>query len=173
MEQPKKKSGWPFFLIGLLIAGASTNLFMVFLAVSDPSFAVEDQYYKRAIDWDKEMAQQKQNALLGWSIQLQTQLSKAVSAAKNKGRMALRVHVLDAKKKAIVPTEVKIVSFHNARASQLYRRTLKPNAKGIALAAMPFPREGIWEFRFEITQGKKRFTHTMQRRLQFSKTSGS
>jgi len=66
----KKGWYWPFFLVGLQASGVGANLYFMSRAISDPSFAVEPDYYAKAIAWDAHQAQARDNAELGWELKL-------------------------------------------------------------------------------------------------------
>lgn len=171
-EKSKKGRMWPIFLIGLLFSSAAANIVMVMLAVNDSSFAVEEHYYKKALNWNKEMAQQKQNALLRWSVGLHTSVGKKHLGATGKYPLLLQVKVLDKQKKPLAPkATVKVISFYSGHASKKYQRTFKRNKAGLFVSAIPFVRSGLWVFRFTIAEGKKQFTQTIERTIKASKSS--
>lgn len=78
---------WPFFIIVLLVGGAGANVALMVIATRDPSFAVEPDYYQKALRWDEAMTQESHNAALGWSVAV------GVDAATRSGptRIVLRV----------------------------------------------------------------------------------
>ena len=43
---------WPAILLALLGGHAAICVAMIVVATNDPSFAVEPEYYTRALDWD-------------------------------------------------------------------------------------------------------------------------
>ena len=53
----KRGWGWPVFLVGLLVAGVGVNLVLLVAATGDPSFAVERDYYRKGMEWDRTLAQ--------------------------------------------------------------------------------------------------------------------
>ena len=57
---------WPAVIVGLLLSGAAANIGFMIVANRDQSFAVEPDYYRKAVDWDRRMAQETRNAELGW-----------------------------------------------------------------------------------------------------------
>ena len=58
---------WPIAIAGILFAGIASNVGFAILASSDPAAAVEPDYYRKAVAWDQEMAQEERNIALGWS----------------------------------------------------------------------------------------------------------
>ncbi|HXS19354.1 MAG TPA: FixH family protein, partial [Polyangiaceae bacterium] len=78
-EQPRSKPGvsnkalfWMFVPVGLLVVSATGWLSMVSIAVRDPGFSVERDYYKKASNFDQELDQRAHNAALGWRARVVT-----------------------------------------------------------------------------------------------------
>ena len=57
---------WPVAIVGLLVGGAAANIGFMIVANRDATFAVEPDYYRKAVDWDRAMAQEARNVELGW-----------------------------------------------------------------------------------------------------------
>ena len=49
------------------------SLIVVYVATSDPSHAVEENYYQKAIAWDDKRAQDRVNQDLGWSLSFEAE----------------------------------------------------------------------------------------------------
>ena len=62
---------WPVAIVGLLVSGAAANIGFMIVANRDATFAVEPDYYRKAVDWDHTMAQEARNAELGWRVTAQ------------------------------------------------------------------------------------------------------
>ena len=58
--------------MALLVAWAGANIAFVVITSRDASFAVEPNYYAKALAWDQTMAQQARNEALGWSVSAQS-----------------------------------------------------------------------------------------------------
>jgi nitrogen fixation protein FixH len=57
---------WPLLVIGALAAQMGFGFWMMHVAGSDPNFAIEPDYYARAVNWDSTMAQSRRDHALGW-----------------------------------------------------------------------------------------------------------
>ena len=70
---PSTKPGrrWPWILAGALTVQAAGIITMVTIASSDPSFAVEPDYYQRAVAWDSYAAQREASRALAWRAEVQ------------------------------------------------------------------------------------------------------
>lgn len=149
----KKGWYWPFLLVGLLAAGVGLNLYFMSRAVSDPSFAVEPDYYAKAIAWDAHQAQARDNFELGWTLKLHV-----AAADKGTGRARLVASLLDRDGVPVPGLTVELEAFHNARASQVVNATLAETAEHVYAADVAVSRPGFWEFRVAAMRGTEVFT---------------
>jgi nitrogen fixation protein FixH len=149
----KKGWYWPLLLVGLLASGVVANLYFMGLAVSDPSFAVEPDYYAKALAWDAHLAQAKENAELGWTIAL-----AVADADRATGRAHVVARLFDRDGRPLPGLTVGLTAFHNARASQVVAATLSETAEHAYAADVAVSRPGLWEFRVAATRGTETFT---------------
>ena len=147
---------WPMGLAALLAASAGANIALVVITSRDTSFAVEPNYYAKALAWDDTMARQARSDALGWSLGLR------VDPADARGRMVATVGLADRAGAPIEGARVAVEAFHNARASRILSAALIPDGQGYA-AVMPLDRAGLWEFRLRVTRGPEVFVTTLTR----------
>lgn len=149
----KRGTQWPLAVAGILGLTIAANVWLIRIANTDPSFAVEENYYQRGIRWDEELAQRARNDSLGW--QLVTSLSPI-----EEGRGAgLRIALRDATVAPIAGAAVVVRAMHVARASHPVDVTLRPAADvGAYEAVVPLERAGLWELRIDVHRGTDRFT---------------
>ena len=147
---------WPVGLAVLLAASAGANIALVVITSRDTSFAVEPNYYAKALAWDQTMAQQARNDALGWSLGLRVDPSDA------RGRMTVTVRLVDRAGAPIEGAQIAVEAFHNARASRILSAALRPDGQEYA-AGMPLDRAGLWEFRLRVTRGPEVFVTTLTR----------
>jgi nitrogen fixation protein FixH len=159
-ETERKKGGWKRHYwalpVGLLVAMTVGELFMVYTAVDDPGFAVEKDYYKKAVHWDSHMDQTAENQRLGWKLALETRPGKA-------GHVELLVRIRDERGRPVRGASVRVETFFNARASHILTADLRDAGDGSYQSALPIRHRGLWEFRFTATQGRARFTDVVRR----------
>ena len=149
----KKGWYWPLLLGGLLASGVLANVYFMCRAVADPSFAVEPDYYAKAVAWDAHQAQARANADLGW------RLSLAVAAAdRGTGRAHVVATLSDREGRKVTGLTVGLTAFHNARAAQIVTATLGETAEHDYAAEVAVFRPGTWEFRVEATRETETFT---------------
>jgi nitrogen fixation protein FixH len=146
---------WPVFIIALLVAGAGANIALMVIAARDPSFAVEPDYYQKALRWDEAMTQEYKNAALGWSVEA------GVDSATRSGPTSIVLKVSDRDGAPVEDASVRVTAFHNARASQIVAATLAPSRGGHYSALLPLDRPGLWELRVRVQQGDHIFTQTI------------
>jgi nitrogen fixation protein FixH len=148
----KKGLGWPLGVAVILACTIAANIYLVVVANGDESFAIEKDYYQKALRWDDEMEQQRRNAALGWWVEPRLELGPGTSGGR------LQVMVRDASGRAVADARVGVTAFHNARANTHVTATLREDSAGIYSAPLTADRQGIWELRVVVEQGDVRFT---------------
>ena len=150
---------WPALIVGALVIHVVASLATVFIATSDPSYAVEEDYYQKALAWDDRRAQERHSRELGWQLEVEV----APAAAGNDPFLVARL--TDGNSQPLDGARVAVAAFHNARADQILRA--EPAAAGAGSYACPLAmrRSGVWELRFTVDRGGERFTRTVRRHL--------
>ena len=144
--------GWPIGIATILAIGVGVNVTMMRIAASDPSFAVEPDYYQKAVHYDDVIAQRARNAELGWRLEPQV-------ARHDAGGATLRVRLADAEGEAISGATLSVEAFPIARSTDVVRATLVASADGADYAVeLPVRHTGRWELRFDASRGGDRFT---------------
>lgn len=153
----KKGWYWPWIVVAMLLVTVAANLTIIVLASRDPSFAVEPDYYRKAVAWDDHRAQDAANRALGWTMALE-----AVPALEA-GVPSLRteVTVLDREGVPVEGAAVSVEAFPIARASWIERAGLASRGGGAYAGALRWSRGGLWEFRVTAVRGDERFTRTL------------
>lgn len=157
---------WPLFVVGALVLQVVASLITIYLATSNPSYAVEDDYYHKALRWDEIRAQQRRNDELGWRMTFD------VTPPAPTGESArLSVDLTDADGAPIDGATVTVEAFHNARADEILRAPFEARGDGHYRASLPMRRSGLWEFRFVSQRGDDRFTFVETRHLVLDRKS--
>jgi nitrogen fixation protein FixH len=138
------------------VGSAVANVALIVITSRDASFAVEPDYYAKALAWDETMAQQARNEALGWSLVI------AVEPTGERGRMAVVVGLSDGAGAPLPGARIEIEALHNARASRVLTAVLEPRGPDYA-TVMQLSRPGLWEFRVRVTRGPEVFTATIMR----------
>lgn len=147
----------PALILGAGLAGLGV---MTALAIDDPSFALEPDYYQKAVELDAEKRQEAQNRELGWTLEV----TPAPIGAQD-GAVELSV-TLVGPAGALDDAEVQLEAFHNARAAEVHQLTLRGAGEGVYHARLKDVRPGLWEFRFVVERQGVRFTDVQRRELQ-------
>ena len=155
----KRGMWWPIGLTGVLAATVAANIWVAVIANDDPSFAIEPDYYKKAVAWDTTLAQARHNALLGW------RLTTAMSAIASDGSSLLSARLTDSTGSAISGAVIRVAALAVARASDVHDMTLTPSdSSGNYAVRFDARRAGEWELRFDATLGAEHFTQVSQSR---------
>jgi len=160
MNQKNTEPGawrWPAIVIALLATHLTVGGVMLYFATMDPSFAVEEDYYAKALAWDSTARQRGENAELGWSA--------SVRVADSAGPLLERAVTLTLVDAAGAPVEragVRLVAFHNARSDDRLESAMSESRPGVYTADLRIRRPGVWEFRVTAERGADRFTDSLR-----------
>jgi nitrogen fixation protein FixH len=142
---------WALFPVLILAPLVGGLLYLVHRASSDPSFAVEDRYYAKAVSWDAKLAERRANDALGWQVR------SGVSAAPRATR-DVSLQIVDREGHPVAGARVELEAFSVARSSSVVHAVLSETAPGSYLGALAANRAGLWELSFRATRGTDRFT---------------
>jgi nitrogen fixation protein FixH len=146
---------WSFVPAGLLAAMLAGLGTMATIAVRDPGFATEQNYYEKAVNYDHEIAQRAENTRLDW------QLEASLASAGPKTPIVLRIRD---RGMPLAGARVHLVALRNARSSVVLDTQLTESAPGEYRGSLPLVRGGLWELRFSAERGAERFTQ-VERKL--------
>lgn len=148
------------FFPGIIFALIGMNMTIVgitvWLATSDPSVAVEPDYYRKAAAWDQTAAQQHANARLGWTS------SVTLAPAAPGSAPMLQVLLTDRNGAGVLGAAVKATLFHNARAGDRIEADFTEAADGLYLASSRCERPGVWRVRLAVHRGMETFTDSLE-----------
>jgi nitrogen fixation protein FixH len=156
-----KGSLWPWVIGAALALHVIGSLVVVAVATSDPSYSVEEDYYRKAVNWDEKRAQDRTNAELGWSLEFEV-----VPPQRPSEQPTIEVRLADKAGEPLTGASVNLETFHKARSNDVIRLEIDPTAEAGLYAARPaMRRNGLWELRFTVGLDGDRFTHTETRHL--------
>lgn len=146
----KRATLWPIGLAGVLTLTVAGNVALYLVARDDPSFAIEPDYYAKAIAWDSTIAQARRNDTLGWRL---------TPTLEEFGRDGARLHVTltDSTGRRIPDAVVNVSAMYVARAGHVLASTLERDDDGYS-TRLAVHDGGQWELRFDVTRGSDRFT---------------
>lgn len=148
----KRGLWWPIAVAGILATTVAANIWVMMIASDDPSFAIEEDYYRKALAWDTTLAQAARNAALGW------RLTPEMGPITSDGRAVLTARLTDSLGAVIPNAVVKVSAVPVVRATEVREATLVAGDAGTYVARVEARRTGQWELRFDATVGAERFT---------------
>lgn len=150
-----RASFWAWVPAGLLAAMLLGLLSMALIASRDPGFALERDYYKKGVAFDREIAQREENARLNWDVE-------AVSGPMTLDGRALLVVRLRSADAPVAGASAKLEALRNASAARVVEAPMREAAPGEYHAHLPLNRGGLWEFRLRFEREKEQFTHVVR-----------
>jgi nitrogen fixation protein FixH len=147
----KRGTAWPLAVTTILGLTVAANIWLIRVASSDPSFAIEENYYQRGVHWDDELAQRATNRALGWRV-------VATMTPDGTGNGLLRVVLADSAVAPIEGASVVVKAAHVGRSAHPIDVSLASAAPGEYEARLPIERAGLWELRIDVHRGANRFT---------------
>ncbi|HTK52400.1 MAG TPA: FixH family protein [Gemmatimonadaceae bacterium] len=152
----KPGAWWPIGITGVLATTVAANLWVMRIANDDPSFAIEPDYYQKAITWDSTLAQARQDSILGWRL---TPRLEVVAAT---GKTRISATLTDSSGMPIAGAVVRVSALPVARASEVHEATLAAAGVGEYSGQLDAQRQGQWELRFDVRAGSARFTDVVR-----------
>ncbi|HHQ48186.1 MAG TPA: hypothetical protein ENK19_04800 [Acidobacteria bacterium] len=149
---------WPLLIAGLLTLHAAGMVTFAVIASSDPSHAVEKDYYQKALHWDEHRAQLAADAALGWQ-------AEATARPAQPGLAAVTIALTDHDGQPVTGASAHLEAFHMARGKRILESDLEETAPGVYTATLPMRRDGKWELRLRAQRGDDLFTAVLKRYL--------
>ena len=143
---------WPgmiFVLIGINVCVVAIT---VYFAHADRSFAVEQDYYQRAVEWSQTAQQNQRNRELDWGHGI------TIEPDSNSTQRTIVLRVWNADGIAIEQALVNVNAFPSAQASHRQDMALTEQLPGEYRGVLTEARAGVWEFRVVIRRGDDVFT---------------
>jgi len=153
-------SRWALMPVALLLASTLGVGSLALIAMHDPNFALEPDYYKKALHWDQTQAQAGENRRLGYHVAAEP---RVVLDAANQA--ALFFTLTDANGNPVSGATVHADAFANAFSGEINALTLEERAPGVYAVTLTARHVGLWEFRLVVQSGSERFTTTVRRDL--------
>jgi nitrogen fixation protein FixH len=150
----KRPRLWPGIIFALLGAHLCVVVVTAIYAGSDRSFAVESDYYQKALKWDSTQRQNTHNRDLGWTVRVGTE-----GAPERRG---VTVRLADRDGTPVRGASVRVGAFHNARANDRLEAVLEETAPGTYGGTMDLARPGRWQFRISALRGTDTFTAAVE-----------
>jgi hypothetical protein len=131
---------------------------LAYIAINDPSFALEPNYYDKAVHWDQTQIEARQSNELGLKLELTAPLAFAAD-----GRVKLQLSVKDRRDLSFSGAEVELEAFPNAYASQIQHICLHETEPGVYSGELSRGIRGLWELRVIVKQGALQYGEVLRR----------
>jgi hypothetical protein len=141
---------WALVPVALLLASLFGVGTLSLIASRDPSFALEKNYYARAVSWEAQQAEWAENARLGYHVELDLPARSE--------RPELKLRVTDGALAPLRGASVRVEAFANARSGERRELSLIEHDNGTYVAPLGVARPGLWEFRVTVVSHDGRFT---------------
>ena len=139
---------WAFVPVALLVSSAVGVGSMAYVAVRDPHFAIESDYYQKAIQWDQSQAQAGENRRLGYRLALPSRVQ-----LDEHGRAQLELSLIDRRGQPVLGARVSAEAFANAYSGVSHGLTFSEQPPGTYRATLAPPHSGLWIFRVRAQLG--------------------
>jgi hypothetical protein len=144
----------PALLLGAMFVGLGS---LVYVAVDDPSFALESNYYDKAMHWDESQQRARKKQALGLNLALTEPL-----ALSDAGKVMVRLSVTDRTMLAFSGADVALEAFPNAYAQRVQHLVLREVEPGLYVGELSQGVRGLWELRVVVTQGALRYDQVLR-----------
>lgn len=141
--------GWPIGIGAILLLTVGANIAVYRVANNDPSFAIEPDYYRKAVAWDSTASERRVSAALGWSAPM--------TMVRTGNGVALRTTLRDADGTPLTGATITAHLFPIARSQRIDSVAMLESAAGRYDAVLPEARAGLWEVRLTVTHGTQRW----------------
>lgn len=146
----------PALLLGASLVGW---VVMTRLAVNDPGFAVEKDYYRKASHFDERKAAEAASQKLGWTV------SALRLEALPSGQARVRMSLRDGQGAPLTGAHVTASAAAIARSASETSLTFRSTAPGEYEADLAPARRGLWEMKVSAQLGDARFVQTLRAEL--------
>lgn len=144
----------PALLLGAMFVGLGG---LAYLAIDDPSFALESNYYDKAVHWDQSQQQARNSRALGLNLTLAEPL-----ALTETGKVTVQLSVTDRKTLALSGADVALDAFPNAYANRVQHVLLREVKPGLYVGELSRGVRGLWELRVVVKQGTLRYDQVLR-----------
>ncbi len=147
---------WPTIVIAVLAGNLLLGITLMRVAAADEHFAVEPDYYRRAVGWDSTQAQARATVALGWRVH--AALGPVTGAP-----LLLTLVLTDAAGRPLAGATVTVEGREVAYATNLVGGALPATASPGAYAApVAITRAGLWELTVRATRGSERIVTALR-----------
>lgn len=151
----KKGMGWPIGIVAILLASVAGNVAVIMITKDDPSFSVEPDYYRKAVEWDSTAARKARSDALDWHVAARVEAGTGAQSQ-------LTLDLTDAQGAIVRDATLRGSLLHIARGDDVQQVTFAQTDNGAYVASVPMERAGVWELRLTADRDSSHFLHTVR-----------
>jgi nitrogen fixation protein FixH len=145
---------WAWFPVGLLGLLVTVQVVLFKLSSGDDSFAIEPEYYQKAVNWDARAREREISERLGWQAQATIVQTGTAST--------LRVILLDRTAAPLRSATLAVDAFPNSRATQVQHLALREVSPGVYEGELRITHGGEWEVRLQAKRALDTFSTALR-----------
>lgn len=147
MRRSNRRAAWFWggLVVCFLTAQVAVGVVAIVLATGDPSVAIEPDYYEKALNWDKHVAEKEASDRLGWSCAIEVVPTQEASPTHQ-----LLIHMNDRSGQSVEDLKGKVKLYHHARAAEIQSLAIKPLSPGLYVVAAQMERTGLWQIELDL-----------------------
>jgi nitrogen fixation protein FixH len=146
----KAGAAWPAAIVAVLAVTVLANVALFWAANEPGAAAIEPDYYRRALAWDRSQASAARAARLGWHVQ-------AAFGRPDRNGTPLAVTLSDALGAPVVGARVSVVGLHNLDFAHPLAWSLRERGSGRYETYVQLRHSGRWELRVSAECGRDQF----------------
>jgi len=151
----KKGMGWPIGIVAILLASVVGNVAVIMITRDDPSFSVEPDYYRKAVEWDSTAARKARSDALDWRVS--ARVEPGIGDASR-----LTLDLTDANGAIVRDATLHGSLLHIARGDDVQQVVFTQTESGAYVASVPMQRTGVWELRLTADRDSSHFLQTVR-----------
>lgn len=144
----------PAGLLASMLLGLGT---LAYIAIDDPGFALEPNYYEKAVQWDRSLAEARESQALGFRLEPGHALWLAAD-----GGIEVELTLRDRQGSLVSGAELSMEAFPNAAARKIQRSKLREVSPGTYRVQLQGGASGLWELRCRVSYGAARFQQVLR-----------
>lgn len=146
----QRASAWPLLVIGLIVMNMFIVAFTIVKAASDPSGAIEPNYYDKALHFDEIKAEKQASDAAGWQASITLERVDAPVCK-------VSVSLTDALGRPLSQCDLQLTAFAHVRASERIVRemSMRDVASDPLACTLRVSHEGLWTFSIRAQQGDR------------------
>lgn len=160
LTEPTRPAGggkWKLLVGALLVGHVCLMATIALVAGRGDNYTVVPDYYRRAINFDKEQELKRQSAALGWNVKID-----AAGQPDAAGQRAVTFHLVDSQGAGIDGAALDVMYFHHANGDAIRNLRLEERDCRGGKFSLPvlMQKPGMWEFQLRAVARGQTYVQT-------------